>query len=274
MSRFDSSKYFGLPLGDVLGLAQKSAESGTAALKEAQNIFRLCLGQNIPLHLKGDIGGKLWMVEKQLGFHSKYFSQSGQDRFIHERLFKDKKNGTFVEIGGYNGWQGSNCLFFEKMQNWKGLIVEASPNFVGLIAEIRNSEVIHAAISDHDGTVEFLDVTSGYTQMSGIVDHLYPEQLSAARGNPKHEEKIVQVPSMRLSTLLKKYDLKNIDYCSIDVEGAERAILSCFDFNEFNISVFSLENQARDRSGSYEDIMEPAGYRLVSVVGLDEIWVK
>jgi FkbM family methyltransferase len=274
MNRFDSSKYLGLPLGEVLGLASKSVESGTEALKEAQNIFRLCLEQNIPLHLKGDIRGKLWTVEKQLGFHTRYFSQSGQDRFIYENIFKTRKNGTFVEIGGYNGWQGSNCLFFEKMRNWKGLIVEASPSFVGLIAEIRNCEVIHAAISDHDGTVEFMDVTSGFTQMSGIVNHIDPEQLNVTRENPKHKERIVQVPSMRLSTLLRKYDLREIDYCSIDVEGAERAILDCFDFDEFNISVFSLENQTGNSSGSYEDIMEPAGYRLLSVVGLDEIWVK
>jgi FkbM family methyltransferase len=145
---------------------------------------------------------------------------------------------------------------------------------VGLIAEIRNCEVIHAAISDHDGTVEFMDVTSGFTQMSGIVNHIDPEQLNVTRENPKHKERIVQVPSMRLSTLLRKYDLREIDYCSIDVEGAERAILDCFDFDEFNISVFSLENQTGNSSGSYEDIMEPAGYRLLSVVGLDEIWVK
>ena len=79
---------------------------------------------------------------------------------------------------------------------------------------------------------------------------------------------------MRLSTLLNKYNLKTVDYCSIDVEGAERLILSCFDFDDYDIRVFSIENGDRNNAVGYGDIMKPAGYRLVSILGVDEIWTK
>ena len=94
-------------------------------------MYQLCLRQrNLPAHREGDLRMRLWQVEKQLGLHSRYFSQAGQDRYLNERIFRNKRDGTFVEIGGYDGWTGSNCVFFEKVLGWTGLVVEASPQLV------------------------------------------------------------------------------------------------------------------------------------------------
>jgi len=57
------------------------------------------------------------------------------------------------------------------------------------------------------------------------------------------------------------------------VEGAERAALGSLDFDEFDVTALSIENN-RPRRDSYQDIMEPAGYQQVAVFGMDEIWVK
>ena len=35
--------------------------------------------------------------------------KAGQDRYLNEQIFKNRRNGTFVEIGGHDGWTGSNC---------------------------------------------------------------------------------------------------------------------------------------------------------------------
>ena len=32
----------------------------------------------------------------------------------------------FVEIGAYDGIEGSNCYHFEKYMNWKGIAIEPS----------------------------------------------------------------------------------------------------------------------------------------------------
>ena len=216
---------------------------------------------------------QLWQVEKQMGLHSRYFSQAGQDRYLNERIFRNKRDGTFVEIGGYDGWTGSNCVFFEKVLGWTGLVVEASPQLVGRIGETRSARVIHAAVSDRDGAAEFLEVTSGLTQMGGLIDHYHTETLQRVRRNARHSETAVTVPSTRLDTLLRAHELKKIDYLSIDVEGAERAVLRFLDFDEFDITALSIENNHPGRE-SYEDIMAPAGYRQVAVLGVDGIWVR
>ena len=217
----------------------------------------------------------LWRVEKQLGLHGMYFSQAGQDRYLNEQIFTNKSNGTFVEIGGYDGWQGSNCVFFEKVLNWTGLVVEASPLLAKQIGATRSANVIQAAVSDQDGTSRFLEVTSGLTQMGGLIDHYPDDMLRRIRQDKRHAESLITVPSTRLDTLLRAHALRKIDYCSIDVEGAERAVLRSVDFDEFDISVLSIENNRQIReSQSYQDIMGPAGYRLVAVIGMDEIWAK
>ena len=124
-----------------------------AALEEARAAYRLCLRHDrLAEHLKGFVRMHLWQVEKQLGLHARYFSQAGQDRYLDERIFRSKRNGTFVEIGGYDGWMGSNCVFFEKVLGWTGLVVEASPQLVQRIGETRRAEVVHAAVADQDGT--------------------------------------------------------------------------------------------------------------------------
>ena len=273
MSSFDPRKYDGRRLDEIVQTVNGDIR---AVLEEARAAYRFCLRQdNLPVHVRGYVRMQLWKVEKQLGAHARYFSQAGQDRYLNERIFRNKRNGTFVEIGGYDGWTGSNCVFFEKALDWTGLVVEASPRFVGRIGETRGAKVVHAAVSDRDGTAEFLEVTSGMTQMGGLLDHYPSETLARIRGDEGHAETAVTVATTRLDTLLRAHGIEKIDYCSIDVEGAERAVLRSIDFYEFDIAALSIENNWRHRkTKSYQDIMAPAGYRQVAVLGMDEIWVK
>jgi hypothetical protein len=44
-----------------------------------------------------------------------------------DKLLNQKRNGFFVEIGGYDGETFSNSLFLEKERGWSGLLVEANP---------------------------------------------------------------------------------------------------------------------------------------------------
>ncbi len=259
---------------DVLAIADRSVATGTDALLEARSIYKLCLEQNIGIYHKGVLLQKLWQTEKKLGQHALYMSEAGQDRFIHRHFFKGRKDGVFVEIGGYDGWMGSNCYFFEKVLEWSGVIVEASQQFADRITDVRTAEVVQAAISDQDGTAEFFEITSGLTQMGGLTSHFDRRAAEIVRRDARHAERRVSVPARRLDTLLSERDMKRVDYCSIDVEGAERVILDSMDFDAFDISVLSIENNRHDESGSYGDVLEPAGYRLVAVLGADEIWAK
>jgi len=55
----------------------------------------------------------------------KVYAPSKQDVFLSIILFKDFKNGFFVDIGAGTGIQFSQTLHFEEQKQWSGLNVES-----------------------------------------------------------------------------------------------------------------------------------------------------
>lgn len=260
---------------DNLRLRALQALSGSnRSLEEAEIMFRQLLSRDLDPYTRGWLLQRLWTVEQRLGRYRCYFSQAGQDRLVDQDLFKGKSDGVFVEIGGYDGVNGSNCLFLEKFRNWRGVVVEASPGLADQISQVRGVPVVHAAICGHDGTAELMEITGGLRQMSGLIGSYNENILERVRHDPRHQEQQITVPAMRLETLLATQGLGRVDYCSIDVEGAERTILTAVDFKNCDISVISIENATNSEAESLRDIMAPAGYRLVAVIGADEIWSR
>jgi FkbM family methyltransferase len=256
--------------------ANLAADEAKRALAECYEFYMSIEQSNreMDIYSRGWLRARIWEIEQVFGHKSVFLSAAGQDQFIYETYFKDKRDGVYVEIGGYDGCRGSNCYFFEKTLNWKGAIVEASPTQVKNIGKYRNAEIVHAAISDKNGLSDFIDVISGATQMSGLAQHYVGSKLSQVRNYPGHSEQKVRVAMMTLGDLLDSLNFKHIDYCSIDVEGAERVILENFDFQSYDISVFSIESAVGNETSSLKDILLPAGYSLTAVIGDDEIYVR
>ena len=64
------------------------------------------------------------------------------------KLFKNKKNGFFIEAGAYDGEIYSNTLKFEMDLNWTGLLVEPNPDvFEALLTKNRKSYAIKTCLS-------------------------------------------------------------------------------------------------------------------------------
>ena len=67
----------------------------------------------------------------------KFYSQYKQDEWLYNNHFKNKKNGTFLEIGADDGIDKSNTKFFEDL-GWVGMCIEASPKRFKLLKNNRN----------------------------------------------------------------------------------------------------------------------------------------
>jgi FkbM family methyltransferase len=200
-----------------------------------------------------------------------FFSQSGQDRMI-DRLLDGRRNGVFVDVGGYDGVTGSNTLFFEVFRNWTGILVEPSPTQLKSAKSVRKCPCLGYAVAGDSGKADFMEVTAGYTQMSGFLDSYDADLLSKVRANPQHAEHIHNLPKKTLQYILDEKKLGKIDFLSLDVEGGEINILSSFPFESFDIDVFSIENNAQ--SSDLPQLMKSKGYDLVEFVGVDDIYRK
>lgn len=54
-------------------------------------------------------------------------SQQGEDKFLLKNYFKNVCDceGTYIEMGALDGISFSNSWVFNKVMNWKGLLIEA-----------------------------------------------------------------------------------------------------------------------------------------------------
>src|SRR6185503_5564949 len=104
---------------------------------------------------------------------------------------------------------------------------------------------------------------------SGLVATFDARQVQRIEAMKQNQSRRV-VKVTKLSTLLDKHRLYDIDYCSIDTEGAELAILSDFDAARVRIGVLTIENNWDD--DRIPKLMAGKGYEFVAKLEQDYIF--
>lgn len=203
-----------------------------------------------------------------------FHSQLGQDRFVFERYFADRRPGRFLDIGAYDGVELSNTLFFEEELGWQGICIEPLPDIFERLKTQRKAVCLNCCISDFDGTAEFFDVKGSQDARmhSGIIDAYDPRHI-ARIGTMSEGGRSLTLPVRRLPPILEELAGERIDYASIDTEGAELAILQTIDFSRFRFHVMSIENNYGDQR--IRDLLAANGFDRVHVFhGYDELYVN
>lgn len=150
----------------------------------------------------------------------KYYSQSGQDKWVCEYL-DFKKNGFYLDVGAYDGIQTSNTFVLERDLNWNGICIEANPFVFDSLSKNRKSLNLNVALLDYVGKCWFKG------------DHV----SETNDGN--------EVDCNTLNNILQKNAApKIIDYLSIDIEGSEFNALKDFDFKKWQINLITIEHNS------------------------------
>ncbi|MEM1298567.1 MAG: FkbM family methyltransferase [Pseudomonadota bacterium] len=252
--------------------AKEMVARGKQAMAEGHRLLRDLSGQIRHARTRGQLNQQIWECEKLNGRRNQFFSQAGQDAFLDERIFGGKRDGVFVEIGGYDGITGSNCLFFELIRGWTGLLIEPSPKFFAQAQSFRRATCLQLAVANKEGEAEFLEVQEGFSQMSGLTES-YDEGLrQQVESDPRHKGELIRVKTRPLPAILDQHFLKKIDFISLDVEGGEMAVLSDFPFDPYEVQAWTIENN----TGGTEipALMQDKGYARVEALGVDDIYVK
>jgi len=203
----------------------------------------------------------------------KFFSQVSQDRFLLEHFFRGRRGGVFLDIGAYDGETLSNTLFFERTMGWTGLCVEPLPSAFAKLAATRKAVCENLCVGDFEGEADFVEtddlVGPDQKMLSGLTAHFDPRHLQRLENSRRTSRR---VPVTRLSSLLDKHRLFDIDYCSIDTEGAELAVLSSFDPARFRIGVFTIENNFDDER--IPKLMAEKGYDVFAKLEQDYVFKR
>ena len=198
-----------------------------------------------PYVVRGFIRKRIWDCLRKLGKNSDYFSEAGQDMLVKDNFFKNQKSGFFLEIGAFDGIEGSNCYYFEKFMNWQGIAIEASPLQFEKLKKNRNCKLMNIAIGSENKQVEFYEVIEGFTQMSGINNTNYQNSFNRIINKSKSKINKIKIDSTVLSEIIPNNQI--IDLLSIDIEGNEFEVLSSIDYNIYQIKVIILENNIPEK---------------------------
>jgi len=210
-----------------------------------------------------------------------YYSQIQQDQYLNENYFKNMADGFFVDVGAYDGVIGSNSLFFEESLGWSGICVEPLPEIFAKLEENRSSINVNCAIDVEEGKLEFVRNT-GYTeQLSGIVkyyDQRHYERVNRELDGLEDDGGVhpgtgstttINVDTMRLETIFDVHDVSFIDYLSVDVEGAELAVMESINYDKVHIDFIGFEDAYSDNSVAVVDYLKTKNFSLLGNLSWD-----
>ena len=194
-----------------------------------------------------------------------WHSQTGQDRFLFQRLFLQQNlccTGIFVEFGARNGIFHSNTFAFERFMGWKGILFELDPNEYGDLEHNRpGATVIRGAVCP-SGERNVSVILSHFGGFSGSWKQYEETRLYAAKG-------MTTVTCYTLANELRKRGMKRVDYMTIDTEGSELELILDFPWNDFDVRVLQIEQldevKFPGQAGKKEKLlkhMESHGYEL------------
>jgi len=192
---------------------------------------------------------------------SEHLGEYGEDIFIR-RFFKNEKKGFYVDIGSYHPIKGSLTYYLFK-KGWKGLNADLSKVSVDLFKISRpNDHNINAAITDFDGETEYFE-SGAINQQNSLVS--------------EKDKKKIKIKAYKLNTLLDDFNILEIDYLNIDVEGNEFKVISTFDFEKFHPKLISIEQNIYNSEKIFDEechkLLLAKNYFLASKIGVTCIYV-
>ena len=183
------------------------------------------------------------------------WSAHGQDYFVFE-LLNRKKEGYFIELGGYDGISISNTYTLEKNYNWKGICIECEPGLFNLMNKSRNCICLNEMIdSGEEQKVAFSNGNGGI--VSEDCDNNDKNTITSYH-KPKKLEDILD----------ENNSPKVIDYFSLDVEGAEYRILKKFNFEKYKFKILGIERPKKE----LEQLLKDKGYFYIYDIGGDDFY--
>ncbi len=276
MKNIDLSTFSGKNVNLILDKADELFNQDLESKIHAHKIYSLLLDQIPKIYentsengFRGLLRKKIWDCENFFFWNERYSSQAGQDKIIKDIFFNNKRNGFFVEIGAYDGIDGSNCYHFERYLNWDGIAIEPSNSQFEKLQKNRRCKLMNYAVSEESKEVEFIDVIEGLTQMSGINNSFFERNKNIILNNRESKTRSINIKTITFDQVVPKNT--KIDYLSIDIEGGEMALVNSINYNDYDIKVITVENNVPETQ-NFKNFFESKNFLYFDRVGQDEIF--
>ena len=203
-----------------------------------------------------------------------YYGQYGQDQYVNETYFHNMKDGTFVEIGAFDGITANNTYFFEKELRWQGICVEPNPEVFDRLRQNRKCLCVQGCVSDKSGEAKYLYLSQAAV-LGGLIEKYDPrdvENLNRELQEAGGYSKEISVQCYTFNDLMKRNGISHVNFLSLDTEGGEYDILATIDYSKIIIDVIAVEDVYHDPR--FLMLMESKGFSLVEKKTCDLLFVR
>ncbi|NVO55032.1 FkbM family methyltransferase [Rhodobacteraceae bacterium B1Z28] len=207
-----------------------------------------------------------WISRRLKKREAKYFGLNSLDQKLEP--YVDFDNGFFVELGANDGITQSNSYYFEKARNWNGILIEPAPhNFLKCFARRgKTSRVFCNACVEFGFPDKLVELT--YANLMSISVGLdldladKDQHLRDAQQHMKETEVSFSFGAVAkpLNEILIDGEAPDqINFLSLDVEGAELNVLKGIDHDRFRFDYMLIECRSFDRLNDY---LQSVGYKF------------
>ena len=197
------------------------------------------------------------------------YAQNYEDVILN-RVFKDKTDGVYIDVGAFDPYLKSVTCHFHK-KGWTGVNIDLCSDNITKFNEARPKDKnICCAVGATNGKAEFF-IQPGTTRSTILADL---GKSYADRGvKVERETRIIKT----LTDILDEEKIDNIDFLSIDVEGAEKDVLLGLDFKKYRPTVILAEatfpETDRPNWDDWEPILLQNDYLFVYFDGLNRFYL-
>jgi len=173
------------------------------------------------------------IFKRKIKYQKTSYSFNGVDLII-DYIFKNKKNGFYLDIGAQHPVSNNNTfMLFQK--GWEGINIDLDKKNIDLFNIARPNDLnLNLAISDSEEEVDLF-----FYHDSSPINTLNKNVSDFQKAKVKEIKKI---KTKVLNNVLYDLDFQNqIDYMNIDVEGNEDKVLNGFDIKKYKPNVISIE---------------------------------
>eukprot|EP00538_Stauroneis_constricta_P001070 CAMPEP_0119545744 /NCGR_PEP_ID=MMETSP1352-20130426/413_1 /TAXON_ID=265584 /ORGANISM="Stauroneis constricta, Strain CCMP1120" /LENGTH=291 /DNA_ID=CAMNT_0007590339 /DNA_START=70 /DNA_END=945 /DNA_ORIENTATION=+ len=205
-----------------------------------------------------------------------YMSQSAEDKTLLQ-WFGNVCGGKYLEMGGLDGKKFSNTYVFNKGLDWKGVLVEASPEAYKDLEKNRPNEIatVHGGVCSEEQDLHWV---SGKSSPVGGFLEFAAKDFQKKWWPPETIANAVVVKCRTLSNILLDVvgEKAFFDFYSLDIEGAEFSALESLDFDRYEFGIIFAEADASNqkKNMALRTLVESKGYTHIGFINRSDWFVN
>jgi Methyltransferase FkbM domain len=175
--------------------------------------------------------GRTDLLEVTLPPNQTWFSQASQDELVIA-LLGGKRNGYFIDLAANDAVDLSNTYALERHYGWDGVCIEPNPIYWHTLS-YRQCRVVGAVVGrDRNEQVYFRFEAGDHGGIAG--DGFNNGKRWQRSSQAKYTVTLLEILEHTMAPT-------DIDYLSLDVEGAESFILMNFPLDKYRIKIITAE---------------------------------